>query len=162
MALKEERGAKGRIRTLVVHPTKTLAVPEEEMVVAQIIWVVKDRLCKVVVGLWVVLVEIGVPLAGEAEEEEEVHSLREGHLVVRLGPWDQGDQEFMVDLEVEDQVGQEQGEGEDQEVGSNNRSREAGGEIERQDALASQKQIRHNLPIVISLLKQLCIGFRIK
>ena len=49
-----------------------------------------------------------------------------------------------------------------QVVGSNNRSREAGGEIERQDALASQKQIRHNLPIVISLLKQLCIGFRIK
>ena len=47
-------------------------------------------------------------------------------------------------------------------VGSNNRSREAGGEIEKQDALASQKQIRHNLPIVISLLKQLCIGFRIK
>ena len=104
--------------------------------VAQIIWVVevKDRQCKGVVGLWVVLAEIGVPLAGEEEEEEEVHSLREGHLVVRLGPWDQWDQEYMVDLEVGDQVGQEQGEGEEvQEVGSNNRSREAGGEIEKQE-----------------------------
>ena len=41
----------------------------------------------------------------------------------------------MVDLEVGDQVGQEQGEGEEvQEVGSNNRSREAGGEIEKQEA----------------------------
>ena len=136
MALKEERGARDRIRTLVVHPTKTLAVPEEEMVAAQITWVVevKDRQCKGVVGLWAVLVEIGVPLAGEAEEEEEVHSLREGHLAGRVGPWDQGDQEFMVDLEVEDQVGQEQGEEEVQEVGSNNRSKEAEGEIEEQEA----------------------------
>ena len=65
----------------------------------------------------------------------------------------------MVDLEL---VAQGQEEEVVQVVGSNNRSREAGGEIERQDALASQKQIRHNLPIVISLLKQLCIGFRIK
>ena len=48
--------------------------------------------------------------------------------------WDQWDQEVMVDLEVGDQVGQEQGEGEVQEVGSNNRSREAGGEIEKQEA----------------------------
>jgi len=134
VALKEGRGVRDRTRTLVVRQTRILAVPEEEMVVAQIIWVVKDRLCKVVVGLWVVLVEIGVPLAGGEEEEEEVHSLREGHLVVRLGPWDQGDQEFMVDLEVEDQVGQEQGEGEVQEVGSNNRSKEAEGEIEEQEA----------------------------
>ena len=136
MALKGGRGARDRIRTSVVRQTRTLAVPEEEMVVAQIIWVVevKDRQCKGVVGLWVVLAEIGVPLAGEEEEEEEVHSLREGHLVVRLGPWDQWDQEYMVDLEVGDQVGQEQGEGEEvQEVGSNNRSREAGGEIEKQE-----------------------------
>ena len=135
MALKGGRGARDRTRTSMVRQTRTLAVPEEEMVVAQIIWVVevKDRQCKGVVGLWVVLAEIGVPLAGEEEEEEEVHSLREGHLVVRLGPWDQGDQEFMVDLEVGDQVGQEQGEGEVQEVGSNNRSREAGGEIEKQE-----------------------------
>ena len=65
----------------------------------------------------------------------------------------------MVDLEL---VAQGQEEEVVQAVGSNNRNREAGGEIERQDALASQKQIRHNLPIVISLLKQLCIGFRIK
>ena len=65
----------------------------------------------------------------------------------------------MADLEL---VAQGQEEEVVQVVGSNNRSREAGGEIERQDALASQKQIRHNLPIVISLLKQLCIGFRIK
>ena len=66
---------------------------------------------------------------------------------------------FMADLEL---VAQGQEEEVVQAVGSNNRNREAGGEIERQDALASQKQIRHNLPIVISLLKQLCIGFRIK
>ena len=157
MALKEGRGARDRTRTLVVRQTRTLAVPEEEMVVAQIIWVVgvKDRQCKGVVGLWVVLVEIGAPLAEEAEEEEEVHSLREDRLVVRLGPWDQGDQEFMVDLEVEEQVGQEQGEGEVQEVGSNNRSREAGGEIEKQDL--SQFA---NCDFFANC--QLCIGFRIK
>ena len=157
MALKEGRGARDRTRTLVVRQIRTLAVPEEEMVVAQIIWVVevKDRQCKGVVGLWVVLVEIGAPLAEEAEEEEEVHSLREDRLVVRLGPWDQGDQEFMVDLEVEEQVGQEQGEGEVQEVGSNNRSREAGGEIEKQDL--SQFA---NCDFFANC--QLCIGFRIK
>ena len=98
-----------------------------------LIWVVgvKDRQCKVVVGLWVVPVETGVPLAEEEGEEEEVHSLMEDLLLVRLGPWDQ---EFMVDLEVVGQVGQEQGEGEVQEVVSNNRSREAGGEIEKQEA----------------------------
>ena len=136
MARKGGRGARDQTRTLMDRLTRTLVVPEEEMVVVQIIWVVevKDRQCKGVVGLWVVLVEIGVPLAGEAEEEEEVHSLREGHLVGRVGLWDQGDQEFMVDLEVEDQVGQEQGEGEVQEVGSNNRSKEAEGEIEEQEA----------------------------
>ena len=136
MARKGGRGARDQTRTLMDRLTRTLVVPGEEMVVVQIIWVVevKDRQCKGVVGLWVVLVEIGVPLAGEAEEEEEVHSLREGHLVGRVGPWDQGDQEFMVDLEVEDQVGQEQGEGEVQEVGSNNRSKEAEGEIEEQEA----------------------------
>ena len=65
----------------------------------------------------------------------------------------------MADLEL---VAQGQEEEVVQAVGSNNRNREAGGEIERHDALESQKQIRHNLPIVISLLKQLCIGFRIK
>ena len=136
MARKGGRGARDQTRTLMDRLTRTLVVPGEEMVVVQIIWVVevKDRQCKGVVGLWVVLVEIGVPLAGEAEEEEEVHSLREGHLVGRVGLWDQGDQEFMVDLEVEDQVGQEQGEGEVQEVGSNNRSKEAEGEIEEQEA----------------------------
>ena len=133
MALKGGRGARDRTRTSMVRQTRTLAVPEEEMVVAQITWVVevKDRQCKGEVGLWVVLVEIGVPLAGEAEEEEEVHSLREALLVAKLGPWDLGDWEFM---EVGVQVDLGPGEGEVQEVGSNNRSREAGGEIEKQEA----------------------------
>ena len=144
MARKGGRGARDQTRTLMDRLTRTLVVPEEEMVVVQIIWVVevKDSQCKeVVVDLWVVLVETGVPLGEEGEEGEEVHSLRADRLVVRLGLWDLGDQEFMVDLEMEDQVGQEQGEGEAQVVGSNNRSRGAGGEIE----------ICHNLPIVISL-----------
>ena len=137
VALKEGREARDRTRTLVVHPIRILGAPEEAMVVAQIIWHMAL--------IWVVLVETGVPLAEEEGEGEEVLSLREDLLVVRLDPWDQGDQEFMGD-----QVGQELGEGEVQEVGSNNRSREAGGETEKkQETEASQ--ICHNLPIVISL-----------
>ena len=131
----------------MVRLIRTLGVPEEAMVVVVQIWVVeaKDHQCKVV-GLWVVLVETGVPLAEEEGEEEEVHSLREALLVAKLGPWDLGDREFM---EVGVQVDLGPGEGEVQEVGSNNRSREAGGETEKQETDASQ--ICHNLPIVISL-----------
>ena len=135
MANKEEREARDRqIRTLVVLQTKTLGVPEEAMVEAQIIWVVevKDHQCKVVEDLWVVQVETGVPLAEEEVEEEEVHSLKEDLLLVRLDPWDQ---ESMVEMVV---GGQEQGEEEVQEVGSNNRSQEAEGEIEKQEAHLSQ------------------------
>ena len=135
MAHKEEREARDRqIRTLVVLQTKTLGVPEEAMVEAQIIWVVevKGPQCKVVEDLWVVQVETGVPLAEEEVEEEEVHSLKEDLLLVRLDPWDQ---ESMVEMVV---GGQEQGEEEVQEVGSNNRSQEAEGEIEKQEAHLSQ------------------------
>ena len=135
MANKEEREARDRqIRTLVVLQTKTLGVPEEAMVEAQIIWVVevKGPQCKVVEDLWVVQVETGVPLAEEEVEEEEVHSLKEDLLLVRLDPWDQ---ESMVEMVV---GGQEQGEEEVQEVGSNNRSQEAEGEIEKQEAHLSQ------------------------
>ena len=135
MAHKEEREARDRqIRTLVVLQTKTSGVPEEAMVEAQIIWVVevKDQQCKVVEDLWVVQVETGVPLAEEEGEEEEVHSLKEDLLLVRLDPWDQ---ESMVEMVV---GGQEQGKEEVQEVGSNNRSQEAEGEIEKQEAHLSQ------------------------
>ena len=131
----------------MVRLIRTLGVPEEAMEVAAQIWVVevKDHQYKVV-GLWVALAGTGVPLEEEEGEEEEVHSLREALLVAKLGPWDLGDWEFM---EVGVQVDLGPGEGEVQEVGSNNRSREAGGETERQETDASQ--ICHNLPIVISL-----------
>ena len=117
------------------------------MEVAAQIWVVevKDHQYKVV-GLWVALAGTGVPLEEEEGEEEEVHSLREALLVAKLGPWDLGDREFM---EVGVQVDLGPGEGEVQEVGSNNRSREVEGETEKQETDASQ--ICHNLPIVISL-----------
>ena len=114
-------------------PIRTLEVLEAE---AQT-WG-RDHLCKVGEDLWAVEGEIEELLAEEEEVGGEVHSLREVEdpLVVKGYLW-------VVTLGKV--VPQGQGEGEVVAVASNNKSREAGGEIEK------SCEIRHNFSIVISV-----------